>query len=413
VRQAIYAQGNFLQCAAGSAKPADIMHSNTMTAATGRPRFAALPRLAAVAALATLCFGLAAVGPNVAAAEDGGDAAPDTAPAASLVATPAIGERVRVELATGDVLLGTLEARDADSVVVAHPLLGSVPLPAADVVSVLGVPADMSGADAVAAGVATGAGDAVADAAEATGDAAVDGAAVADAGAQATTDAAEAEPETAWSGEVSAGADGSQGNNDRFSARAALIVQRESSRNISKLDAQYKRAEENSNKTDDVAIVQLRNDWRLAEESRWALFVDGLFEYDAFKDYDYRTALNVGPAYRFYDTEDLKLSGRLGVGASREFGSDDTDVKPELLVGLDYQHQLTETQKVVAGVQVYPDLSELGEFRAIARLAYDMTMIERLGLSLRLGLEDRYDSNVEADTEENDFDYFIALVRGF
>ncbi len=314
--------------------------------------------------------------------------------AGSVEAAPLVGQAVVVNLRSGDILSGLLESVGPAGLTLQHAVLGTLEVPTGAVAAVTAQPeveAPIAAAPELPA-----------------------------AGGEPPATAVPSADGPAYSGELSAGADGSSGNTERFATRLGLGMQRESTRNETKFAFAYRRADQETASgdgenglTEDTAIATLRNDWRLAAESRWAIFVDTLFEYDKFRDFDYRLAGSVGPAYRFLDREELSLVGRAGLGASRKFGSEDDEVKPELLLGLDYKHQLTSTQKIVAGIGIYPDIADITEFRATSQVAYDISMVERLGLSLRLGIEDRYDSAASEGAKANDLDYYAALVRTF
>ncbi len=223
-----------------------------------------------------------------------------------------------------------------------------------------------------------------------------------------TTPAADA----VWKSDVSFGINGSSGNTERSRVRVAGNTSRESAASLFKLDAAYSRAEDESSLSENKVLANAEHHW-LREDSLWELVASGHLEFDEFKDYDYRVSAFLGPAYRFLKNERSSFRGRAAVGAVREFGGVHEKVTPELLLGLDAQHTLSARQKLSASLELMPDLSDAGEFRATAKASWDMKPDADLPWALRLGIEDRYDSGAAVGVKSNDFDYMGSLVREF
>jgi putative salt-induced outer membrane protein YdiY len=216
-----------------------------------------------------------------------------------------------------------------------------------------------------------------------------------------------------WHGGVELGVNGSEGNTRTFNGRAGANASRETDELLTKASISYKLARTGSDTTENKALAEARNDWKLGKDSRWSIFAQGTLEYDDFQDWDLRVAVFTGVGYRFFDEKDTKLNGRVGVGASREIGGSDDDWTPEALLGADLLHQITERQRLTASIDVYPSLSDGGEFRSIAKAAWEVVVDPEVKMSLKIGVEDRYDSDVPAGIKRNDFDYFAMLVWSF
>lgn len=225
----------------------------------------------------------------------------------------------------------------------------------------------------------------------------------------------EAAPKTwlqGWDGGVELGLTGSEGNASRLSFRTGVNGQRVTERFDTRLLANYVYAAEDGDKTDHRFRGEARNDW-LFNDSKWRVFAQAAVDVDEFKDWEWRLQVFAGVGYEFIKTEKTELIGRVGVGISREFGGDEKDIIPEALLGLDFMRQITERQKFTFTGELYPSLSDGGEFRALVRAAYEILVDPEVNMTLKLGVEDRYDSDPGAGTRENDLDYFIMLVWSF
>ena len=81
---------------------------------------------------------------------------------------------------------------------------------------------------------------------------------------------------------------------------------------------------------------------RFLGDSRWSYFFKSFLEYDEFKAFDLRLVANTGLGYLLVSTETIKLKGRFGAGASREFGGPDDELTPEAVFGGDYDWAVTQ-----------------------------------------------------------------------
>jgi putative salt-induced outer membrane protein YdiY len=221
---------------------------------------------------------------------------------------------------------------------------------------------------------------------------------------------AEAKP---WEIRFQLGASGSRGNTDRDNLRTAVTLNRETDRMISFVSADYRWAAENGDTTENRFFLRGRNEW-LIEDSRWSYFVQGDADVDEFKDYDVRVSLFGGAGYRFIDTEEERLTGRIGLGASRPFGaSQDDEWVPEGLLGVDYFNKINESVTFTALAEFYPDLEDLNEFRARGEAAVEIALDKDNTWFLRLNVENRYESQVGPGTDKNDFFYGAAILLVF
>lgn len=318
--------------------------------------------------------------------QDAPPLAPPSAPTPQPIESQAIGSPIAVTLRTGEVLRGSFGGVADDKIVIDHPVLGKVNIPRAEI-----------------------AGWTVTAPTEATP----------------TTPTAEpAKPATpppppaptsffeGWTGSVELGLNGSEGNSSRFNVRAGFGAERKTEETETKFTFAYSYAKDEGEETEHKGQTELRNDWILGKESPWRVYALGRLEYDEFQDWDWRASAFAGIGYQFIKTDKTTLIGRVGGGMSREFGGDDNRIHPEANFGIDLEHKFTDTQKFTLTFDYYMDLLNVSDYRLVGKAAYEILLDESSGLTLKLGVEDRYDSS-PGDAKRNDLDYFALVVFKF
>lgn len=211
-----------------------------------------------------------------------------------------------------------------------------------------------------------------------------------------------------WDMGVELGINGSQGNNDVFSMRVGGHVKRVTPR--WKLDSSLAYNKNNSNgvETQNNGKQDLRID-RILAESAWTLFVLENLIYDEFQAWDTQLSLNSGVGYQLFKTPTLDLLSRVGAGATREFGGAENDWQPTAILGIDYNHQITNTQKFTAKVEYYPEWEDFRQYRVVSDLGWQVDLDRPKNVSLKLSLIDRYDSTPEGAVPNN-LDYAVLMI---
>lgn len=214
-----------------------------------------------------------------------------------------------------------------------------------------------------------------------------------------------------WSGSVEFGLNGATGNSETLSLRSGAAAERKTERSELKSDLNYNKASADGTETTHSAIFNLRHEL-LWPESPWSVYSTHLAEYDEFRAFDLRYAVSVGLGYRFINTEFMKLVGRLGSGTSREIGGPNNRWSPEANFGLDYEHRLSERQKVSATIDYYPEWGEFADYRLNSSVNWEVLLSEASNMSLKLSATDRYDSTPEG-RKANDLIYSVLLLWKF
>ncbi len=214
-----------------------------------------------------------------------------------------------------------------------------------------------------------------------------------------------------WDFQIEAGLNGSSGNTDNLSLRAGFSAERLTKEMETRLRFVYKYSEDDGETSENRTELDGRNDW-LFPDSPWRWFAQLRYEYDEFQDWDSRLSGFTGPGYDLIKNDETTLVLRAGIGGNQRWGGDDDGFTPEALAGLDFTHKFSERQSIYFTGEVYPNLEDGGEFRAYARAGWEILIDAETQLTLKLGVEDQYDSD-PGNAKENDFDYFMVLVYKF
>jgi putative salt-induced outer membrane protein YdiY len=218
-------------------------------------------------------------------------------------------------------------------------------------------------------------------------------------------------PKDGWSNSAELGTNGSAGNAESFSFQAGTRLKRKTDFTMFDVRLTHNRTTANSLETQNNALLYADFE-RFLGKSPWSLFVKNGLEYDEFKAFDLRFFLNSGIGYNFYNTSDLKLTSRFGAGTSREFGGPDERWVPEALFGLDYEHQITKRNKLIAKVDYFPEWTDFDNFRLITDVSWEYLLNQDGNLSMKLGALDRYDSTPNG-RKPNDVNYSALLLYKF
>lgn len=292
-----------------------------------------------------------------------------------------------VQLTTGERLNGNIISQDELQVVIEHEFLGNLVIPANKVVAV------MSNDQAAAAPLA------------------------------ATEAATAAEPEPAaeeiveaeekeWKSQLEVGLNAATGNTEKLDFRAIIRSIRETDEERTKLEGAYFTAKADGDKTQNEFKASVLQDWYFGE-SPWLLNADAAYEYDDFESWRHRLSGHIGPGYKLIREEDLDVTLRSGVGAYKEWGSDEDSVQFEGKLGGELTWRISENQTFNSSVTFYPSFSDFGEYRAIATADYTIKLDKADGLSLKIGVEDEYESETSGDAEHNDLKVYAALLFDF
>ncbi len=216
-----------------------------------------------------------------------------------------------------------------------------------------------------------------------------------------------------WSGGAEVGLNGANGNADLFNIRFGLNARRRVPGNVFVTDVLYTYTHQDGKTTVNQALWNARDEI-LFPGTPWSIFNALQLEYDQLRDYDFRVGLYGGGGYAILDTPLHALRVRAGAGAVRELSTGPLPARwvPEGVFGGDYRLRVTRRGSFLALLDYYPRIDDWSRFRVRARAGYEHVLDPDLGMVLRLGVQDRYDSD-PGDAKRNDLTYFATLGLRF
>ena len=214
---------------------------------------------------------------------------------------------------------------------------------------------------------------------------------------------------TGWTNHIELGIDGSEGNSDTFAFQTGAEIRRKTDVDTLAFDFDYRSVTSRDITTEDNGRFNVDYD-RLINGTPWSLFSKFGLEWDEFKVFDLRLNLSGGLGYHWIRNDRSTFVTRFGAGASREIGAPDDDWVPEALLGFEGEHQVNQYNKIRAKVDYFPDWGDFGNYRVVSDFSWEILIGGSDNLSLKLGLNDRYDSTPQGGADANDFFYSLLLL---
>jgi putative salt-induced outer membrane protein YdiY len=302
----------------------------------------------------------------------------------AVLVAPAFSDEVILE--QGDVIHGRIAEKTEVKIILDHPIFGRVDIPMAAVKSVR-FDSQIAADERMEGGIEESAAAVVAE--------------------------QEKKEEEAWKSRLELGFSGSNGNNRSKSWHIAFDTRKEDPKGLWKADARWDASESSGVETKNRFTSGIRRDWNLGD-SPWVVFAEARYDRDRFTEWDQRASLSAGFGYQFVKNETTAVKGRIGLSATKEWGSaDDEHVRPEGLLGVDVTHQLTERQTLEASSTYYPDLADTPEYRLVNTASWTIRLDEGGGISLKFGIAHELDTHRDDPFKRQDFTYFGVMVFDF
>ena len=215
-----------------------------------------------------------------------------------------------------------------------------------------------------------------------------------------------------WTSKLALGLNGSSGPTDRQDYRIKFTTGYEDGRDRWSFDTSWYYARANDKQSQNQFQANLTKDW-LQKDAPWFFFVKGQYKFDDNRSWENRTSAFGGGGYTITKTEDVEVNTRLGFGGTYEYGAVN-DFTPEALFGGSViKWHVTERSAISGQTLYYPSLEDSRNFRIESKLEWTYKLDMADGLSLKLGLENEYDSATPNETGNNDVKYYGALVLSF
>jgi len=218
--------------------------------------------------------------------------------------------------------------------------------------------------------------------------------------------------EKGWAFTADISADRSTGNTEEQSTRIGMNLKRIQPDKRLGMDFTYYNKATDGEVTDNKFSLGLLRDW-LRPQSRLFYFVSGRFDYDEFESWQERASAHIGPGFHLIEKEKFMLDLRLGAGARKEWGSENSDIKSEGLAQLDIDWKITNKQSLNLSSGVFPVYSDFSDYRTRTTANWRFLFSEELNLSFLIGLLHEYQSVVDPGDDKNDLRLYTGVQFSF
>lgn len=213
-----------------------------------------------------------------------------------------------------------------------------------------------------------------------------------------------------WKRTFRLGMNGEGGDSTTADATTGLSLRYEDEERRWRIDTAYFYSRADSEQTKSNGFISAERDW-LFSDSPWFAFAGARGDYDAFRSWEYRVQGKGGVGYEFVKTKDFSLRGRLGPSITQEFKADRFLV--EALAGVDLAWKVNDKLSVEAHNTIYPALNKLGSYRNVTALGWKWMLAKEPALSLDLGVENEYQTDVASGNRHNDLKYYGTVGLDF
>jgi putative salt-induced outer membrane protein YdiY len=215
-----------------------------------------------------------------------------------------------------------------------------------------------------------------------------------------------------WKRSAEIGVNGSEGNSQSLTARGALGLTREAADMTTAASISYVVGRTEDKTTRSRGEASLRNDWVLSKP--WGFYGIVKAEYDEFQPWQWRLSAFAGPSYTVLESDTTLFKLRAGIGGSYEMGKRaEEEWNTELNLGFDLKHKFTQRTSGFITFDLYPSLKDWPDYRHVTSAGLDVMVDPEMGMLLKIGATNRYDSNTVKPAKKNDLDYFLTLAWTF
>ncbi len=221
----------------------------------------------------------------------------------------------------------------------------------------------------------------------------------------------DAQQKSPWAWGVEFGLNGTEGNTRVLKLRTGVDVRYDTPEDAFVVNAFHGYARQQGILNENKALLNARNELALYDNVGW--FQQLQIEYDEFRAIDLRAGLYTGGTFNAIKDDMTLLSFRAGVGVVWEsLPNDDSRWLAEGVIGFDFNQKITEKTAFVSSLDYYWDLGRPANFRIRSRAAFEILLDPDLNLTMRIGIQDRYDSRPQG-SKKNDLDYFVTFLLRF
>lgn len=211
-----------------------------------------------------------------------------------------------------------------------------------------------------------------------------------------------------WDRSIDVGLNGASGPSNNSSFRIGVNAHYEDREDRWDFKTVYIFKQEDDITTDNVVNVDLLKDWFLPD-SQFFYFAQTGFDWDAFKDWDYRFRWSGGPGYQFIKTENFEFAVRAGLSGIYEIMQPKNSSRAEGLVGLDFSWKINQKQSLKVINTFFPAITDSGNYRNVTHFEWVHNLDFYDGLAIKIGFNNEYDTT---QTEKNDLKYYANIAWG-
>ncbi len=213
-----------------------------------------------------------------------------------------------------------------------------------------------------------------------------------------------------WKSSVAAGVNVTSGNSDTLAANAAVTAERAGEVNEIRLGIEGNFGESEIDGVDETttenAKVQAIYKYKI---NRSYLYSDNSVFHDDIADIDYRLILGVGVGYRVVKTDAITLGLEVGGAYVEEKLTDGTKTDNiSARLAARYAQALSEHSKLWLSAEYLPNVDDTDDYLLNGEAGLEAAL--NSSLSMRIVIQDRYDSVVPEGREYNDLSVISSLV---
>ena len=224
-------------------------------------------------------------------------------------------------------------------------------------------------------------------------------------------------PEPLWKTIVTAGANVTRGNSETMLINGAVISAFKQDKDEARVGVEANYGETrttqgsgtNETKKTDTNVNNARafSEYRRLLTDRTYAYGNAELLQDDVAAIDYRLMVGPGIGRYFIENDAQKLSGEIGPTYIKQKLAGKTDDTVALRLAERYELKLSATASLWESAEYLPSLDDLSRYLLNAEVGAEAAMNTRL--SLRIVLQDKYNSDPAPGKDEND----LALIAGF
>ncbi|MEO0512897.1 MAG: DUF481 domain-containing protein [Planctomycetota bacterium] len=217
-----------------------------------------------------------------------------------------------------------------------------------------------------------------------------------------------------WTGDVTLGLNGADGNAQRNTIRLGASANKETTKWKLTNAIVYANSQDDGEESEDRFRADFRQERKLDNKPRWSAFVREEYTYDEFDNFLHRFGAFGGVGYKAIDREKYQLKFIGGAGTLYETGNGtEPGFFPEAFGGVELDWQITEKQKFHFDNTSFFDIAGANEVRNVTNLTWEVLVDEAANLSLKSGFRNEYDSGAQSPNVKNDIEYFLLLAFSY